>query len=153
MTPNIYFHKTALLLLLFIYQSNFSQEKYHTTWYSADTNHLPQNSVKSITPDKYGFLWLSTENGIVRYDGQNFKTYNGENVKNLTGNRMRFFNGSIHKDSIIIINEKGETLLIHERSVKRIPNATPVNAAFNNIGKKTYIPYYPFLHTVSNKNY
>lgn len=153
MTPNNYFYKTALLLLLFIYQSSFPQEKYHITWYSADSNHLPQNSVKSITPDKYGFLWLSTENGIVRYDGQNFKTYNGENVKNLTANRMRVFNGSIHKDSIIIINEKGETLLIHERSVKRIPNATTVNTAFNNIGKKTYIPYYPFLYTVSDKNY
>lgn len=36
---------------------------------------LPQNSVKSIARDKEGFLWVTTERGLVRFDGQHFNTY------------------------------------------------------------------------------
>jgi len=143
----------AILLLLFITQRSFAQDKYHTVWYSADSNHLPQNSVKSITPDKYGFLWISTENGIVRYDGQNFKTYNSENIEGLTANRMKIFNGKIHKDSIVIINEKGEALLIKNRSIKRIYNVPVTNRSLENINKKTYNEYYSFIYSFKNGNY
>ncbi|PZR22000.1 MAG: hypothetical protein DI539_06495 [Flavobacterium psychrophilum] len=109
-----------LVLLLFFSQHMLSQQNYNYQWFSADSKHLPQNSVKSITPDKYGFLWLSTENGIVRYDGQNFKTFNSETIKGLTSNRMLLFTGSVEKDSIIILNERSETLLIHQRAVKNM---------------------------------
>ncbi|MFI0426350.1 MAG: two-component regulator propeller domain-containing protein [Flavobacterium sp.] len=68
--------------ILLIIQLGFSQQNYHEEWYSADTEHLPQNSVKSIAPDKYGFIWMTTENGLVRFDGSNFKTFNS----NTTGN-------------------------------------------------------------------
>jgi signal transduction histidine kinase len=40
-----------------------------------DENGLPQNSVKSIVQDSEGFIWLATENGLVRFDGNNFKIY------------------------------------------------------------------------------
>ncbi len=50
---------------------NLLLEKHYT-----DDNGLPQNSVKCIIPDQYGFLWLGTENGIVRFDGKNFRLYN-----------------------------------------------------------------------------
>lgn len=32
-----------------------------------------QNSVNDITTDKYGFLWVATPNGLVRYDGYAFE--------------------------------------------------------------------------------
>jgi signal transduction histidine kinase/ligand-binding sensor domain-containing protein len=109
---------TSLLLFLLLCHMGFSQDTYHAEWFSADSNHLPQNSVKSITPDKYGYIWLSTENGIVRYDGLNFKTFNSESIKGLNSNRMLLFTGNIKKDSIIILNSLSETLLIHNRTVK-----------------------------------
>ena len=31
---------------------------------------LPDNSVRAILQDRQGFLWLGTQNGLVRYDGQ-----------------------------------------------------------------------------------
>ena len=37
-----------------------------------DENGLPQNSVKSITQDLRGNIWLATERGLVRYDGKHF---------------------------------------------------------------------------------
>jgi ligand-binding sensor domain-containing protein len=35
-------------------------------------NGLPQNSIKDIVKDKYGFMWLSMEGRILRYDGSSF---------------------------------------------------------------------------------
>ena len=36
---------------------------------------MPQNSVRAILQDRLGFLWLATQNGLVRYDGYDFKIY------------------------------------------------------------------------------
>lgn len=52
----------------------------YTRRYYTDENGLPQNSVKFIAPDKNGFVWLATENGLVRFDGQHFRTFNKENI-------------------------------------------------------------------------
>jgi ligand-binding sensor domain-containing protein/signal transduction histidine kinase len=128
----------SLLLFLLICHAGFSQENYHYEWFSADSNHLPQNSVKSITTDKYGYIWLSTENGIVRYDGQNFKIFNSENIKGLSSNRMLLFTGNIEKDSILILNERGETLLIHQRIVKSIDKRSLPKKLSASISKDIY---------------
>jgi signal transduction histidine kinase len=34
-----------------------------------DENGLPQNSVKSIVKDERGYIWMTTERGLIRYDG------------------------------------------------------------------------------------
>lgn len=108
------------ILILFFLVSTYciGQETYYTQWYSADNDYLPQNSVKSITPDKYGFIWLSTESGLIRFDGKNFKTFNSTNIKNLISDRMYVFGGSVEKDSITILNGTNQFLIIKERSVK-----------------------------------
>lgn len=36
---------------------------------------LPQLSVLSITQDRYGYLWAGTQNGIARFDGNQFETF------------------------------------------------------------------------------
>lgn len=38
-------------------------------------NGLSQNSAISIAQDKEGFLWIATQDGLNRYDGNNFTTY------------------------------------------------------------------------------
>ena len=58
-----------ILLLIFSIQAH-SQS--HVKW-ATDSDLLPQNSIKSIVPDKYGFIWMSTESGLVRYDGKDFE--------------------------------------------------------------------------------
>ncbi len=50
---------------------NHSLEKISTKVYS--TRHgLPSSVILSITQDKHGFLWICTEQGLVRYDGDQF---------------------------------------------------------------------------------
>lgn len=36
---------------------------------------LPQNTVRSITQDREGFMWFATQNGLARYDGYEFTVY------------------------------------------------------------------------------
>jgi len=36
---------------------------------------LPQNNVASIAQDKTGFVWLGTQDGVARYDGQRFVVF------------------------------------------------------------------------------
>ncbi len=53
--------------------SNFQDKDFGVKWYT-DSDGLPQNSVKQIFKDSYGFTWLLTQNGLVRYDGRNLKS-------------------------------------------------------------------------------
>ena len=36
---------------------------------------LPNNTVMCIEQDKLGFLWISTEGGLARYDGLTFESF------------------------------------------------------------------------------
>ena len=51
-------------------------------------NGLPQNSVTYAQMDDDGYLWLATQAGIVRYDGQRFRLYDDTNSSLL---RNRYF--------------------------------------------------------------
>ncbi|MBP0904932.1 two-component regulator propeller domain-containing protein [Mariniflexile gromovii] len=41
-----------------------------------------QNTITSITQDKYGFLWFGTPNGLIKYDGYEFETYTTQSQTN-----------------------------------------------------------------------
>ena len=149
-------------LLLFNSAICHSQTNYYAIWFSSDSNHLPQNSVKYIMPDKYGFIWIATENGVVRYDGLNFKAFNIENTKGITSNRMLLFDGSIEKDSIIILNEKDETLLITKRGLKSIKGIVRPEKDLKKLNRQSYLLYpgyrytdrsKPFAMTAGNETY
>jgi signal transduction histidine kinase len=59
--------------------------------YNSD-NALPQNSINSMAFDSNGFLWLATEMGMVRFDGQHFREYNMANSPALYVNRCALVN-------------------------------------------------------------
>jgi ligand-binding sensor domain-containing protein len=47
-------------------------------WTSADG--LPQNSVHAISQTRDGYLWLGTQEGLVRFDGLHFSVYDSANT-------------------------------------------------------------------------
>lgn len=53
-----------------------------------DQNGLSHNRVNCITQDLRGFLWIGTNDGLNRYDGQNFKVFRNEpgNSTSISGN-------------------------------------------------------------------
>lgn len=101
----------------------FYSQQYTVQFFNTD-NGLPQNSVKDIIKDKYGFIWLTTENGIVRYDGLNFFVHK---KFPLNSQRFTYFYGDADKDSIFTAVDDGKTVLIHQKipkvikSIKRCP--------------------------------
>jgi ligand-binding sensor domain-containing protein len=46
-----------------------------------DENGLPSKVIYQMVQDTNGFLWLGTDNGFCRYDGQEFKTYQNDAAK------------------------------------------------------------------------
>ncbi|TNE69540.1 hypothetical protein EP331_14005 [bacterium] len=49
-----------------------------TVWTSK--NGLPQNSISGLMQSKDGYLWFTTLEGLVRFDGRNFKVYNSKTM-------------------------------------------------------------------------
>ncbi|WP_294298930.1 ATP-binding protein [uncultured Chryseobacterium sp.] len=107
-------------LLLFIFVLiclPLCSQNYSLTHYNTD-NGLPQNSVKDIVKDKYGFIWLTTENGVVRYDGSVFLAFKDFPINN---QRFTFFYGNVQKDSVFA-GAGYQTVLLHERTAKVLKN-------------------------------
>jgi signal transduction histidine kinase/ligand-binding sensor domain-containing protein/CheY-like chemotaxis protein len=50
----------------------------HRNWQSQDG--LPQNSIATILQTRDGYLWLATEEGLVRFDGDRFRVFNEVNT-------------------------------------------------------------------------
>ena len=71
-----------VIILLFLYQFGFSQSQKLTEEEltfeikSLDIeNGLSQNTVNALLEDKDGFLWIGTDDGLNRYDGQTVVVY------------------------------------------------------------------------------
>src|SRR5262249_21903274 len=73
-----------LIILCAVFHSN-AQHNFES-WTTA--NGLPQNQVNDIIQTRDGYLWLTTFNGLVRYDGVRFKVYNPGNTQELNTNRL-----------------------------------------------------------------
>lgn len=155
------FHYCCLLLLLTAVRVT-CQENYRARWYTADNNELPQSSVKAIVPDKYNFIWMTTENGLVRYDGHAFLVYNSATT-NLQECRFTEILGSIQKDSLFCYNDKkNELVLINKRKIQLVKKGRPSYKLIRN--KKRYYyhdglpsnisinPHEPYYIRLSNGN-
>ncbi|CAA7196606.1 sensor histidine kinase [Chryseobacterium potabilaquae] len=103
-----------LYFLFIIFLMNLKGQSYTSQWYNTD-NGLPQNSVKDIIKDKYGFIWLATENGLVKYDGKQFTIFNDPKSKNYYPS---IFLGNLQRDYILTYNDINENIqFITQRKV------------------------------------
>lgn len=112
------------ILLFFLLFSPLcaQQDAYYEKWYDADNSKLPQNSIMSIVKDKYGFLWLSTQDGIVRFDGNNFLVHD-IGVPSIE-NRTLMIDGSAADDWLFTFyNSGGIPSLISKRGYSVITDS------------------------------
>lgn len=86
-------HKlTHFILLIFLSAFAFGQQKtIKFDTYSLEDG-LSQSSVTGIVQDRYGFIWISTQDGLNRYDGYSFKTFknNPNNSNTIPNNYVHF---------------------------------------------------------------
>ena len=52
-------------------------------------NGLPQNTVQALVQTRDGFVWLGTEVGLVRFDGNGFTVFDRNSTPALPGNDVR----------------------------------------------------------------
>jgi len=57
-------------------------KQYGRQSWQSDTG-LPQNTVHAVTQTPDGFIWLATEGGLVRFDGQEFRVFDTGNTREL----------------------------------------------------------------------
>lgn len=83
-----YLPTTRLLLcLFFLFGSQAAHAQYRFDHWTAD-NGLPQNSVRDIAQTRDGYLWLTTFDGLVRFDGVRFTVFNKSNSPGIITNRF-----------------------------------------------------------------
>ncbi len=82
-------YKLSLGGLALVYFTIFSQAQYRFDHWTAD-NGLPQNSVRDIVQTRDGYLWMTTFDGLVRFDGVRFTVFNKSNSPGLPSNRFTY---------------------------------------------------------------
>ncbi len=61
-----------LTILIFFFATSFAQEPIRYTTKQG----LPSNHIYDIQQDSNGFMWFATNRGVVKFDGETFKTFN-----------------------------------------------------------------------------
>ncbi len=75
------------LVVGFLFGASSATAQYRFDTWSADGG-LPQNSVYAILQTRDGYLWFTTLDGLVRYDGVRFKIFDKGNTKGIGTNRF-----------------------------------------------------------------
>ncbi len=72
---------------------HFSQVNQKHFEYLSIEQGLPSNSVNCVYQDRKGFIWLGTNNGLVRYDGYECKVYRHDpkNNNSISSDAVVFF--------------------------------------------------------------
>lgn len=72
---------------------------------------LPESQIKAIAQDSIGFIWLASENSLIRFDGHHFKTYQNRigRDKILPGNKIN----TLHTDSKGVLWVGSENGIFH----------------------------------------
>lgn len=104
----------TLLLLCFMFYSGaniFAQaigSKFYQKTFD-QSNGLPENTVSCILQDKFGYIWVSTWDGLARYDGNeftHFKSTTSDKSCLLPSNRINWITETSYSDIWCIVNQK-----------------------------------------------
>ena len=88
---------SLLLIGTFVFASLTKAQYRFDSWTTDDG--LPQNGVRKITQSANGYLWFTTFDGLVRFDGIKFTIFDKNNSKGIVNNRFvvikAFADGSV----------------------------------------------------------
>ena len=87
-----------------------AQEILKVKHYGVDQG-LPQSSVWDIQQDSYGFLWISTADGLCRFDGYTFNTF-----RNDPDDSLSIGGNTTH---MMAIDKKGDLWITHDQGLDK----------------------------------
>ena len=111
----------VLFLLFFCFSKDLKAQEINLESISI-SNGLASPVVFDITQDSYGLLWISTANGVQRYDGYNWKTY-----RNIIGDPNSL--------------QHNQTFYISEDSIQNLWIANELGLTYFNRAKNTFTNY------------
>ena len=79
---------SLLFRLILLIGGEAAHAQYRFDHWTTD-NGLPQNSVHGILQTRHGYMWFTTFDGLVRFDGLRFTVFNKSNSPGLAGNGFR----------------------------------------------------------------
>ncbi|MES2778146.1 MAG: ATP-binding protein [Bacteroidota bacterium] len=101
-----------MAVFTFLSNAGFSQEQpplfNHQQWYKIEDG-LPQGFITGIVQDKQGFIWAGTQDGVVRFDGKNFRTFRHDpaDSTSLSGNSAGRFTIDENGKILVLSIERG----------------------------------------------
>ncbi|MNK15152.1 Sensor histidine kinase GraS [compost metagenome] len=128
--------------ILFLFSLAFSFFGYaqnpgsYSVKHYSDVNGLPQNSVKSIAKDDAGYLWLATEDGLIRFDGNNFMRFDKRST-HARSNRMYVIKRDLSTRILYAETEYNDLIPITKGCVR--PNPLTFNQVFPNVSPELHV--------------
>ena len=122
MTTNYY--KTYLLALLaslallLPMESRAQQMQAALSHYTTDDG-LPSTAISSLVSDDYGYLWISTWNGLARFDGFDFYTYKTGILSGVRGMHNRVASATIDQGQNIWMKMYDGRMFVIDRKTDR----------------------------------
>ncbi|MFK8045725.1 MAG: adenylate/guanylate cyclase domain-containing protein [Crocinitomicaceae bacterium] len=119
--------KNCALLFLLVFSVNiFAQQSVKFSTYSIEDG-LSQSHITGILQDKYGYIWLSTQDGLNRFNGYKFQVY-----KNQLNDSTTLPNNYIHS---LYQDKKGQIWFGTNRGVGSID---PLTGVVKTISRKDF---------------
>jgi anti-sigma regulatory factor (Ser/Thr protein kinase) len=155
-----YFNRRFLIFCFGVLTTGFSYGQNISIQQFTTSSGLPSSTIYQITEDSQGSIWLATKDGVVKYDGTNFKIYTAydglyENevlgIESLSSNKLILFsylNKITYWDGFrfsllesIITDSKLKDELFHSRTNSWFPR-------FISVGNTCYINKYNVSNTI-----
>lgn len=133
MSKNIFFKILFLIVSVScVYKNNISiaqqitvgasEKPYIPVFYNND-NSLPQNTVFDIEKDDFGFLWIATEEGMMRYDGSTFTQFSKANNPEIISNIFY----DLHKvENEGVWAASDNSLILFNKRIKKVIDARDI---------------------------
>lgn len=107
-----FFSLRLLLLLILAFFPTASNAQYRFDRWTTD-NGLPQNTIRDIVQTRDGYLWLTTFDGLARFDGVRFTVFDKGNTRGLSSNRFTaLYEG---KDGTLYAGTEGSGLITYSK--------------------------------------
>jgi ligand-binding sensor domain-containing protein/signal transduction histidine kinase/CheY-like chemotaxis protein/AraC-like DNA-binding protein len=124
----------ATVFMLWI-SAGVGAQSHNFNFYNASINDgIPTNDIRYVYEDSYGFLWLGTYQGLIRWDGYTFKKYvHEERLNSLSNNivysifedsKRRLWVGTI--DGLNLFNRNTDQFI--KCKIDEVRQSNPVNA-------------------------
>jgi len=103
-----------LAITFALYTNSICQNNFMSIEYKNELN-MPTNLTKAIEIDKAGFVWIATDNGLVKFDGQNFTVFKDQLPSKYVKNIVKLKNGDV-----LIVSDLGISKIITENNNHQI---------------------------------